>query len=281
MNDGDRETNLYCVHSISGDVGDLQKLAIWFEGLSLHGIQIPKHQMTERFVTSIETIAEHHVNLLLAFQPTGPINLLGWSAGAIVALEMAQQLRDRGRVVPLLIILDGAPCNTNAGIPPWNPLYFCKTLINVPRWINGNRADWSLSGLLRRFEKKIVRNYGVGARRLTDDQTLDAKACNGLLRRDGWSPDQKSFIFAFYKAVLSYIPKPYDGDVLVFESLTQPLFHLRQVGAIWRKIAKQSEILSLKGSHSELLGPSTAHLIAQHVLPRLCSRHEATSHRSL
>ena len=218
----------------------------------------------------------------MAFQPEGPIHLLGWSAGAIVALEMARQLRQRGREVPLLVALDGAPCNTGAGLPPWHPRYLGKLLANVPRWIRDDRgSDWSLRGVRRRLEEKLAFKFGVGARALRGMQTLDAETMNALLHRDGWSGAQKGFVHAIYTAMIAYVPQPYAGRVLVFETETQPLHHLRQIGAVWRKISPSSDIVILKGNHSGLIGRAASETIARHVLQRMSALDDAVADRGM
>ena len=104
---------------------------------------------------TIETVARRHVVLLEAFQPRGSIRLIGWSAGAIIALEIAQQLCARGRDVPLLVALDGAPCNTGAGLGTRDPRYIMKLIANLPPWIRDDRtSDWPLRGIRTRLSEK-------------------------------------------------------------------------------------------------------------------------------
>ncbi|MFG3223595.1 type I polyketide synthase [Kitasatospora sp. NPDC048194] len=55
---------------------------------------------------TIEEIAAHHVQALLAVQPEGPYTLGGWSFGSVVAHEMSTRLRARGAAVDLLVCLD-------------------------------------------------------------------------------------------------------------------------------------------------------------------------------
>jgi thioesterase domain-containing protein len=62
-------------------------------------------------------------------------------------------------------------------------------------------------------------------------------------------PDHASFIKSLYDAHLAYIPGDYPGRVLVFVAKTQPLLHLRQVKAVWKKIAKLSEIVQVDATH--------------------------------
>lgn len=268
MHDGDVERHLYCVHSVTGDVAGLDLFARRFGSLRLHGVQVPKRDMTLHLASTIEAMARHHVALLEAFQPRGPIHLVGWSAGAIVALEMAQQLRARGREVPLLVALDGAPCNTGGGLAPRDPRYWLKLLANLPRWIRDDRtSDWTMAGIRRRLSEKHAARRGAGA--LKDVDTLDAGAVESVMSRPGWSPTQRAFVHTMYSALAAYVPQRYAGRVLVFETGTQPLFHLRQVGAAWRAIADAVEIVPVRGNHSGLIHEGTAAFLAAEVGRRL------------
>ena len=111
----------YCVHSIAGDVHILGKLiGALGADQALSRIQVPKEKMRADFAASIETIARDRVKTVLAFQPKGPFVLGGWSTGAIIALEMTQQLTAIGRDIPLLVAFDGAPSNTGGGLSHWD-----------------------------------------------------------------------------------------------------------------------------------------------------------------
>lgn len=56
--------------------------------------------------TTARDLASIYIDHLRAVQPRGPYCLCGYSAGAVLALEMALQLRSRGEPVGLLAILD-------------------------------------------------------------------------------------------------------------------------------------------------------------------------------
>ena len=270
LNDAPGHSPLYCVHSILGDIAGMPYLASFLGDQRVYGIQVPKERMRPAFAASIEDIAQHYVDLLIDFQPEGGISLAGWSAGAIIALEMAQQLRARGRDVPLLAALDGAPCNTGAGLKSWHPLYVLKVVANLPAWIRADmNEDWSYAGFKRRIAFKLAYKFGLGATPLSQTQTLDAGLVEAQLHAHAWSADQKSFVHAMYKAMEDYVPKPYAGRVLVFETKTQPLYHLRQIGAAWTKIARLTEIERLDGNHSEIVRDRTIEIVARHLRERL------------
>lgn len=274
-------STLYCVHSILGDIAGMQYLAARLGEQRVYGIQVPKERMHAGFAASIEEIAKHYVDLLMDFQPEGAINLAGWSAGAIIALEMAQQLRARGRDVPWLVALDGAPCNTGGGLKGWHPLYVLKVVANLPAWIRADMSeDWSLAGFKRRITFKLAYRFGLGAASLRRTQTLDAGLVEAQLQANAWSADQRSFVHAMYKAMEDYVPKRYAGRVLVFETKTQPLYHLRQVGAAWMKIAPLTEIERLDGNHSEIVRDRTIEIVARHLRERLSCRRPTEADRA-
>jgi acyl carrier protein len=115
---------VFFVHSVIGDVvGCRHLLRLIDPEQRVYGIQVPMELRTAEFVSSIGAMAERYVEELLAFEPGGPYILGGWSAGAPIALEMAQQLKARGYRVPLLVSVDAAPANTGGGIRRSHPLY--------------------------------------------------------------------------------------------------------------------------------------------------------------
>src|SRR5205823_2237094 len=52
-------------------------------------------------------------NALDGYQPNGPIFLLGYSFGGPLAVEVANQLERRGRVVPIVYVIDTPPAWIN------------------------------------------------------------------------------------------------------------------------------------------------------------------------
>ena len=54
-------------------------------------------------------MAEHAIGVIKGVRPSGPYLLVGYSAGGLVALEMARQLSTAGHDVPLVVLLDTYP----------------------------------------------------------------------------------------------------------------------------------------------------------------------------
>jgi thioesterase domain-containing protein/acyl carrier protein len=60
----------------------------------------------EIFDADLESMAARQIAVMREIQPEGPYHLAGWSFGALLAYEMAQQLQRQGEQVGLLAVLD-------------------------------------------------------------------------------------------------------------------------------------------------------------------------------
>jgi thioesterase domain-containing protein len=71
----------------------------------LYGEQAPAHDVV--------SMAARYIEALRRVQPEGPYQLGGWCIGAVIAVEMAQQLQEQEQTVALLALIDGgAPIGT-------------------------------------------------------------------------------------------------------------------------------------------------------------------------
>ncbi|CAN7255778.1 amino acid adenylation domain-containing protein [Pseudoduganella sp. LjRoot289] len=96
---------LFLVHPAGGHVMCYRALA----GLlarPVHAFQAPGLDGQDSLPDSIEALAASHVALLEQQQPDGQVLLGGWSSGALIAFEMARQLRGRGRAVGGVVLID-------------------------------------------------------------------------------------------------------------------------------------------------------------------------------
>jgi thioesterase domain-containing protein len=97
---------LFCVHGGGGGVLTYTRVA---EHLGpdqpLWGLQAPKHE-DSMIHLGVEEIARQYIQAIYSVSPDGPYNLCGHSFGGLVAFEMARQLKDQGKRVSLLVIID-------------------------------------------------------------------------------------------------------------------------------------------------------------------------------
>ena len=96
---------LFLVHPAGGHVMCYRQLA---ERLNrpVFAFQAPGLEGHGEPLDSIEALAAGYVDRLIARQPSGPVFLGGWSSGAVIAFEMAAQLRRRGREVSGIVMID-------------------------------------------------------------------------------------------------------------------------------------------------------------------------------
>ncbi len=265
-------TPVYCIHSVAGDIEGFDRLARALgPDQRFYGIQVPKARMTPAHAQSVESIAATYVRTIDAFQPTGALVLAGFSAGAIIALEAARRLRAMGRDVPLLVALDGAPSNSGAEWRRRDPRYLLALARNLPRWIGAEDCrDWSPRGLSQRLVNRFVFAPGKAVVATSDAQTLHLDTVSRLIDRPEWQGEQRAFIRAMFNAMAVYVPTPYDGRVVLYETQAQPLTHLLQLGTVWAALARDLEIVPLPGKHPAFFrGPRTIDAVAAHLAPRL------------
>jgi len=248
----------YCVHSASGVAGtDFLDLARRLEPtIRFFGIQAPPKQMPDtEFGNSVESIADYYADALDRFQPTGPLLIGGYCVGAVIALAMVDKLRVRGREVGPLLVIDGVPENAGAAISRWQARYWIELARNVRGWFN--HGDLMRRGTLRSLLWSIANNaaaIGKGALGLKRGQKLGGGyAIEGIMDVSRYPPDHKSFVNRLFQSLFAYTPKSYSGNVVVYEATVKPLLYLPQVGHMWRKFARQAEIVEIVGTHISMM----------------------------
>jgi amino acid adenylation domain-containing protein len=98
----------FCVHPAMGNVLGYYHLAHHLDPEQpFYGLQDPRIHDREFLPLAIEEMAAHYLEAIQTIQARGPYLLGGWSFGATIAFEMAQQLVRQGQQVALLALLDG------------------------------------------------------------------------------------------------------------------------------------------------------------------------------
>jgi thioesterase domain-containing protein len=255
LNDVGSGPIFYCVHSIGGGATEFQHMARMLgPKQSFYGIQAPTSRRKAALARSIKEMSSYYVDELVKFQPEGAFLLGGHSIGAVIALEISQQLIARGRDVKLLVVFDGELFNTGAEISSRNPLYWLKLLINVPRWIVGD--------LVKNPRKFASTRFKFVAFKFRREPLHEAERFVNL---SAYLPDHAAFVRTLYDSYLSYVPDTYVGRILVFVAKTEALLRLRQVEAAWRKIAPQSEVFKTNGTHGSIMEMPRGLPVAKHL----------------
>jgi len=257
----------YCVHDLSCTAASTYMPLARVVASSLHvvGIQAPQtfmkrsEQPGSTFPASVGELASHYVSEVMNYQPDGPVILGGWSLGAVIAMEMAEQLTAKGREIRLLVAIDGAPENTMTGLKRNTPKYYATLISNFVRCVMNRDMRALVTSLYYKIKilNKAVHRQHPAAKVFVDFERH--------------MPHTQTFMKRLYDSVDAYRPESkYPGPVIVFEAEEQPLFHLRQVGKIWQVLAPAAEIIRVRGAdHRGVISPPRVSELAEQLLRKL------------
>lgn len=161
------QTPIFAVHPVGGTV-------LWYAHLSralgpaqpFFGLQARGLDPRVAPDTTIPDMARHYVGEVEDVSADGCV-LLGYSFGGVVAAEVAQQLRERDRHVPLLVILD-APSHPPAARPVD---YGIGVLAH--RALKLNLPDDTLDQLSREEQLALILREGIAQGTLPKGYGLD------------------------------------------------------------------------------------------------------------
>ncbi len=193
---------------------------------------------------AVEAMARDYLCEIRALRPDGPYLLGGGCFGALVALEMAQQLQAEGQEVPLLVVQNGAP-------PRPAPVTAAHYLGRVAyHWRNGD-----VGAVLARHVRRAGRRIAM---RLAERRGGSPNAVADRLQR---------VLDAHFTANGNYIARPYAGRItLLWCSDVYPLLG-QAWEAGWAGLAVggiTSHVIPVK--HRDLLQPPGVGALAA----RLC-----------
>jgi thioester reductase-like protein/malonyl CoA-acyl carrier protein transacylase/aryl carrier-like protein len=114
LNEGDpNKHGLWFLHPIIGYSGIYlyiaQELAKIDRSIPMIGINYPYMVDTSQSFSSVEEMIERYVQLILEKQPTGPYNLVGFSLGGLLVIEVYRQLKEKGHEVTRMFLFDHPP----------------------------------------------------------------------------------------------------------------------------------------------------------------------------
>jgi oxalate---CoA ligase len=198
--------------------------------------------------TTVETIAAHYIDEVQRVQPAGPYRLGGFSFGGTLAFEMAQQLRARGEVVDLLVLLDSRFPGTDT-VPVAD-----STSVGLGTELR--RHIRAVSKLERRAAIMYVTTRLT--RKLRDRASRISKVFKTLswrvllrLRRPIPTSLVSNYLLSIYEAARSkYRPVPYFGRAVYIKSEKRLTFDRMS----WERVlGDQLEWHEVPGDHMDLV----------------------------
>ena len=200
---------------------------------------------------SVQSMAEGYVAEIERIVPSGGKAVIaGYSFGGTIAFEVASQLRRRGLVDPLPIIIDMPAINA----PGWRSDTLGRQMANaahnLPTWI----AKEVVSFHPRAF---LLRGYGNLRRILRSlsgrppTEELDPRIYFG---EANLPKAYQAYLTTMYQAMQGYVPASYDGKVVLLRAEVPTLFRSRHVTMGWEMVATGGvEVHAIPGRHDDCM----------------------------
>ena len=205
---------LFLVHGLRGNV-------LTFYGLRQHmpadqplyGVQANGLAAGRAVFVSILEMAEHYIKEIRSLQPVGPYFLGGFSAGGLVAYEMARQLHEAGECVQFLALFDSY-VDVAGGY--WLKSFYSRralrmSLLALRATLHSIKAE----GFILVLGKKL-QNMGVNIRIMA--WILLGKISGRTMGSESAQPNFLNPHEAFTRAIRVYSPRPYPGPAISFRS---------------------------------------------------------------
>ena len=174
--------------------------------------------------------------------PSGPISLCAVSMAAYFAFELAQLLREAGREVRVLAVLDAMGPDGRPALRGWAKL----------------RAH------LGQFRRRGLRHLSY----IRDHRLHQLREMSEARRSDGLEITGFNLIAANVRAVETYVPLPYDGPITIFRAADSFWDSPEAIatGLGWSSVARGGlQLIDLPGDHLSILYPDNVANLALHL----------------
>ena len=250
-----RRPPLFLVHSASGEhLGWRPLINHLGTDRPVLGLTLPEKNGVRQTFCDIEALAAYHVEQMCAVEPEGPYHLAGFSFGAAVALEIAQQLVASGREVGLLGAIDSGP-GPRYQIGEPSPFHCSSFARNLYYYVIDDLCQTYPREMLARAYrrlKKAAERVGIVPASLLPSPLLRALK---RLEVEKLPSDLQRVIEINKQARISYQPRPYPGQVTLFRVRYHSIFyHPPEHDLGWGRFALGGvEVFTMSGNHTNIM----------------------------
>ncbi|MBH1393643.1 enterobactin synthase subunit F [Stenotrophomonas maltophilia] len=228
-------TPLFVLHPAGGIAWNYRTLARALQpARPVYGLQSPALDARLPLPSSIEAMANDYVQRVVALQPKGPVHLLGWSVGGILAQAMAVRLHEIGRDVGELVLLDAYPSECWRAEPEPDAIAALRALLAIA----GHDPDAHPELDSRERILAFLRRGGSALGSLPD-VVLD-----GVVRA----------VTGTNRLIREHIHRPFEGTLVHVRAGRDHQARPQLQSALWRSHARKVQALELPFLHAELTG---------------------------
>lgn len=248
--DADGPTPLFVLHPAGGIAWNYRALARALQpARAVYGLQSPALDPKQPLPSSIEAMANDYVQRVVALQPKGPVHLLGWSVGGILAQAMAVRLHEIGREVGELVLLDAYPSECWRAEPEPDPIAALRALLAIA----GHDPDAHPELDSRERILAFLRRGGSALGSLPD-VVLD-----GVVRA----------VTGTNRLIREHHHRPFVGTLVHVRAGLDHQARPQLQSALWRAHALKVQALELPFLHAELTGRDAVAQLAPWLSARL------------
>lgn len=243
-------TPLFVLHPAGGIAWNYRTLARALQpARPVYGLQSPALDARLPLPSSIEAMANDYVQRVVALQPKGPVHLLGWLVGGILAQAMAVRLHEIGREVGELVLLDAYPSECWRAEPEPDAIGALRALLAIA----GHDPDAHPELDSRERILAFLRRGGSALGSLPD-VVLD-----GVVRA----------VTGTNRLIREHIHQPFDGTLVHVRAGRDHHARPQLQSALWRTHARKVQALELPFLHAELTGRDAVAQLAPWLSARL------------
>lgn len=234
---------LYVIHPAGGIAWNYRDLARALSpAREVQGLQSPVLDPTRPLPASIEALAADYVERILALGRPGPVHLLGWSVGGILAQAMAVHLRGLGHEVGVLALLDAYPSECWRAEPEPDPISALRALLAIAGHDPEAHPELDSRARILAFLRR-----GDSALGNLPDIVLD-----GVVRA----------VTGTNRLIRAHHHTHYDGLLLHVRAGRDHVARPQLQSALWQTHAARVEAIDLPYLHAELTGRDAVAQIA-------------------
>lgn len=217
--------------------------------IGVYGLQSPALGAAVAPAASMEALAADYADRVLAAAQPGPIHLAGWSVGGIIAQAMAVRLRELGRAVGVVALLDAYPAEVWRAAPEPDDAAIYGALIAIAGIDPKQHPDLPLE---RGAVIDFLRRAGTPLGRLPE------AALDGVVR----------VVEGNNRLVRGHHHRRFDGTLLHFRAAHDHAGRDLSPG-LWTPHAARVERIDVPALHGEMMGEAAMAVIVPALRQRM------------